>query len=40
MLAPQTWAIWRSTNVTGPPRWRSHQKMAAQVLKPTVQMSR
>ncbi len=39
MLAPQTWATCRSTNVTGPPRCRNDQKMRAQVPKPTVQMS-
>ena len=30
MLEAQTWAIWRSTNVTGPLRRRSDQKIIAQ----------
>ena len=36
MLAAQTWAICRSTNVTGPTRRRRAQNTAAQVPKPAV----
>ena len=40
MLAPHTWAIWRSTNVTGPARRRRAQNAAAQAPNPAKKSSR